>query len=75
MREAIGKDGERCDPPDSVTTIEDLIDWLAAKGDGYALAFADRDRLRAALDQRFVPLDTELGGAKELALFPPVTGG
>ncbi len=75
MREAIGKDGERCDPPDSVTTIADLIDWLAAEGGGYALAFADRDRLRAALDQRFVPFDTQLGGAKELALFPPVTGG
>jgi len=75
VREAIGSGGERVEPPVTVATIADLIDWLAARGGGYAEAFADRTRLRAALDQRFVPLDAPLGDARELALFPPVTGG
>lgn len=75
VREAIGSGGERVDPPASVETVANLIDWLAARGGGYAEAFADRGRLRAALDQRFVALDAPLGEARELALFPPVTGG
>lgn len=75
VREAIGSGGERVEPPVTVATIADLIDWLAARSGGYAEAFADRTRLRAALDQRFVPLDAPLGDARELALFPPVTGG
>ena len=75
VREAIGSGGEQVEPPGTVATIADLIDWLAARGGGYAEAFADRTRLRAALDQRFVPLDAPLGDARELALFPPVTGG
>jgi molybdopterin synthase sulfur carrier subunit len=75
VREAIGSGGERVDPPGSVETVANLIDWLAARGGGYAEAFADRGRLRAALDQRFVALDAPLGEARELALFPPVTGG
>ena len=75
IREAIGKDGEEVDPPAGVTTVAELADWLSGQGGGYADAFADRDRLRAASDQRFVPLDAPLGLAREVALFPPVTGG
>lgn len=75
VREAIGKGGERVDPPGSVVSVADLIDWLAARGGGYAEAFADRKRVRAAIDQKFVALDAPLKGARELALFPPVTGG
>jgi molybdopterin synthase sulfur carrier subunit len=75
VREAIGRDGERIEPPAEARTVADLIDWLAARGDGYACAFADRARLRAAVDQRFVPLDAAIAGAREVAIFPPVTGG
>ena len=75
VREAIGVDGEQVDPPDGIATVGELVDWLAARGGGYAEAFADRGRLRAALDQVFVTPDTPIGGARELALFPPVTGG
>ncbi len=75
VREAIGLDGETVSPPPGVATIADLIDWLGARGEPYASAFADRARLRAALDQRFVPLDAAIAGAREIALFPPVTGG
>lgn len=75
VREAIGQGGERVDPPADVVSVADLIDWLAARGGGYATAFERRDRLRAAVDQAFVPLDTSIAGAREVAIFPPVTGG
>ncbi|MEH3041612.1 MAG: molybdopterin converting factor subunit 1 [Sphingomonas paucimobilis] len=75
VREAIGMAGERVDPPSEVATVADLVEWLSARGGGYATAFADRHRLRTAVDQAFVPLDTPIAGAREVAIFPPVTGG
>ena len=73
VREAIGRDEEAVDAGNAAT-VGALIDRLAAT-EPYATAFAERDRLRAALDQRFVALDAPLAGAGELAIFPPVTGG
>ncbi len=55
--------------------MADLVDWLRGRSAGHAEAFADLRRLRAAIDQQFVPLDTPLGSAREVAIFPPVTGG
>ncbi|MEP9357698.1 molybdopterin converting factor subunit 1 [Sphingomonas sp. KR3-1] len=75
VREAVGVGQEHVDPPEAVRSVADLVDWLARQSPGHAAAFADPAKLRAALDQRFVPLDTPLNGAKEVALFPPVTGG
>ena len=73
--EAIGRDGETVDPPAEIADVAGLIGWLAARGGGYAEAFAEPARLRAAVDQSFAPLDTSIAGAGEIALFPPVTGG
>jgi sulfur-carrier protein len=75
VRERIGTGEEVVARPAPGTTIAQLLDGLAATSPGHDAAFADRARLRAALDQRFVPLDTAIGDATELALFPPVTGG
>lgn len=75
VREAVGHGQEQVDPPAAVTTVAQLIDWLSGQGDNYATAFADRARLRAAVDQQFVPLDHAIAGAHEIAIFPPVTGG
>jgi len=75
VREAIGCGQERVDPPASVATLRDLAAWLAERGGGYRAALGDPAKLRAAIDQRFVGLDTPLGTAREVALFPPVTGG
>jgi molybdopterin synthase sulfur carrier subunit len=75
VREAVGISGEQVAPPAGVTTVAALIDWLSTRSPAHASAFADRARLRAAVDQRFVPLDSPLGGAREVAIFPPVTGG
>lgn len=56
-------------------TIADFLLHHASNSPGHAAAFAKPDKLRAALDQQFVPLDTLIGNASELAIFPPVTGG
>ncbi|MCI4589798.1 molybdopterin converting factor subunit 1 [Sphingobium sp. BYY-5] len=75
VREAIGRDEEQVERPEAGATVADLIAIMAARGGGYVEALSDTSRLRAALDQRFVPLDTMIGDAREVALFPPVTGG
>ena len=75
VREAIGRDEEQVDRPAAGARIADLVEMLAARGGGYAQALGDPARLRAALAQRFAPLDTPIGEAREIALFPPVTGG
>jgi molybdopterin synthase sulfur carrier subunit len=75
VREAMGTGCETVDPPESVATVAGLLDWLAARDDRAAAAFADRGRLRAAVDQRFTGLDAPIRGAREVAIFPPVTGG
>ena len=75
VREAIGTGSETVDPPEGLASVSDLVDWLATRSEGHARAFADRARLRAAVDQVFVPLDAPLGQPREVAIFPPVTGG
>ena len=75
VREGVGSGEEQVDPPEAVRNVADLIEWLAQRSPGHAEALRDPARLRAAIDQRFVPLDALLGEAKEVALFPPVTGG
>jgi sulfur-carrier protein len=75
VRERIGIDGEETELPISLTSARDIADWLAARGGGYAAAFADISRVRCAVDQRMVGLDEAIGSAKEIAFFPPVTGG
>lgn len=75
VRERIGTGQERLDPPAAVQNVTDLIGWLATLSPGHAEALREPGRLRAAIDQKFVPLDAPLAGAREVALFPPVTGG
>lgn len=75
VREAVGTGAEEVDPPAEVTNVAALLDWLGARSPAHLAAFADRDRLRAAVDQVFVPLDASITGAHEVAIFPPVTGG
>lgn len=75
VRERIGTGEEQLEPPEALRTVADLADWLRSRSDGHAAALADLTKLRAAIDQRFVSLDTPLGPAREVAFFPPVTGG
>lgn len=75
VREKIGVGAETLDLPEGLATVSDLVAWLAGRSDGHAEAFAEPARLRAAIDQRFVALDSALGRPHEIAIFPPVTGG
>jgi sulfur-carrier protein len=75
VREAVGREAEERELPDNVLSIGDCVDWLAGQGENYAAAFADPSRLRFALDQHMVDEETLLEGGRELAIFPPVTGG
>lgn len=73
IRERIGKSKETVET--NAETIEDLINELCKMEQRYALAFSDLSALRVALDQTLVEIDTPLGNAKEIAFFPPMTGG
>ena len=75
MREAIGKSEEELGVPAEVTSVGGLVDWLSTLSEAHRVALADRARLRAAVNEQFVRLDAPLAGAREVALFPPVTGG
>ncbi|NNM76729.1 molybdopterin converting factor subunit 1 [Sphingomonas sp. ID1715] len=75
VRELVGIDAERLEPPATNTTLGELADWLAERSEHHRAALSDRGNLRAAVDQRFASWDTALAGAKEIAFFPPVTGG
>jgi molybdopterin converting factor subunit 1 len=75
LREKIGLGGEEILPPPEVETIGGLIEWLRARGPGYAAAFADQKLVRCAVDQDFAGPETAIAGTKEIAFFPPVTGG
>jgi molybdopterin synthase sulfur carrier subunit len=75
VRERIGKAEETIEPPAAVQTVGELIAWLTARGDEYAHAFATPKVIRAAIDHTHVQPDAAIAGAREIAFFPPMTGG
>lgn len=75
VREKIGRAGEELVVPGSVVTVGDLISWLKSKGSEYERAFENERVIRVALDQVHAQLETPLGNVREIAVFPPVTGG
>jgi molybdopterin synthase sulfur carrier subunit len=75
VRERIGVAEEEIAPPREVETIRQLIDWLAARGEGYEDAFANPKAIRAAIDKTHAGPDAPIGAACEIAFFPPMTGG
>ncbi len=75
IRERIGLEEETVDVPQTVESVRDLIEWLKTRDDGFAAAFEFPDIIRVALDQDHVEHDAPIGNAREIALFPPMTGG
>lgn len=75
VRQKVGLAEEMLTLPSDVSTVGDLISYLAGRGAGYAEAFADPARLRAAVNQDHVRFDASVCDADEVAFFPPVTGG
>jgi sulfur-carrier protein len=75
VRERIGKAEETLEPPADVRTVSELIAWLSDQGEGYAYAFEKPKVIRAAIDHTHVQADATIAGAREIAFFPPMTGG
>ena len=75
MRERVGKPEEEIDPPAGVRTIGELMAWLSERGEEYAYAFENAKVIRAAIDKTHVKPDAAITGAREVAFFPPMTGG
>ncbi len=75
VREKTGIGEETVDLPDEVKTVTDLIGWLKARGPEFEAAFEQSKIIRTALDQTHVTHDAAIAQAREIAFFPPVTGG
>jgi molybdopterin synthase sulfur carrier subunit len=75
VRERVGTAEEELDPPATVKTVGDLVAWLRERGEGYAYAFDKPTAVRAALDRVHARNDASITGVKEVAFFPPMTGG
>jgi len=75
VRERVGRTDEEVDVPAGATTIADLVRWLKGRGEEYAYAFENAAVIRAAIDRNHVKPDTAIAGAREIAFFPPMTGG
>ena len=73
VRERIGIPREKVTT--DAATVADLIEELKAREERYALAFSDLRALRVALDQELSDFSAPLGGVREVAFFPPMTGG
>ncbi|HBQ35238.1 MAG TPA: molybdopterin converting factor subunit 1 [Rhodobacteraceae bacterium] len=73
VRERVGLPREQVET--SAATVADLVEELKARQERYAAAFADVSALRVAVDQELCAFDTPLAGVREVAFFPPMTGG
>ena len=73
LRERIGLPREKVET--GAVTVADLIAELSARDERYALAFADLASVRVAVDQALCGFEAPLQGVREVAFFPPMTGG
>ena len=75
VRERVGKAEEILDLPSDVRTVGELMVWLSGRSESYAHAFETPKVIRAAIDHVHVKPETAIAGAREIAFFPPMTGG
>lgn len=75
IRERVGKPEETLALPASLATVADLLAWLRTRGPEYDHAFANAAVVRTAIDKAHVKPSTPIAGAREIAFFPPMTGG
>lgn len=73
LRERVGIPKEQIET--NATTVAELVDELRAREERYALAFSDMTAIKIAVDQELVDINTPLAGVREVAFFPPMTGG
>ncbi|MDR3495784.1 MAG: molybdopterin converting factor subunit 1 [Ancalomicrobiaceae bacterium] len=75
VRERIGRSEEEVEPPAAVTTAGELVLWLKSRDERSDYAFERPEVVRIAIDQLHVKPDARIAGAREIAFFPPMTGG
>ena len=75
VKEKVGHASEEVAIPENVATVAELIAWVKSRGPEFANAFEREQVIRAAIDQSHVRHDARIGHAREIAFFPPVTGG
>lgn len=75
VREKAGRAEETVELPAGARTVADVIAWLKTRGPEFASAFERDTVIRAAIDQTHVKHSAPVAGAREIAFFPPVTGG
>ncbi len=75
VRERVGKTDEEIDLPADLATVADLVRWLKSRGEEYAYAFENEAVVRVAVDHSHVKPEAPIAGAREIAFFPPMTGG
>ena len=73
LRERIGERKEKIET--TATTVAELVEELKSRSDAHALAFSDMRSVRVAIDQELSEMDAPIAGAREIAFFPPMTGG
>ncbi|MFT6932956.1 MAG: molybdopterin synthase sulfur carrier subunit [Paracoccaceae bacterium] len=73
LRERVGTGRDQIET--NAETVAELVAELRARDEGYEFAFSDLSAVRVAVDQELVELDAPLAGAREVAFFPPMTGG
>ncbi|MBO0663720.1 molybdopterin converting factor subunit 1 [Jiella sp. MQZ9-1] len=75
VRERIGIAEEEVSPPAEVTTVADLLLWLKGRGETFDAALQAPEIIRVAIDHEHVDHAEPIAGAREIAIFPPMTGG
>ena len=73
LRERIGERSEKIET--NASTVAELVEELKARSEAHALAFSDISSVRVAIDQDLTEMSASLVGAREVAFFPPMTGG
>lgn len=73
LRERVGESSETVET--GASTVAELVDELIARDERHALAFADLSAVRVAVDEELADLAAPLAGVREVAFFPPMTGG
>ncbi len=75
VRERVGVAEEIIDVPENILTVAALAAWLSQRDEGYASAFENPKLVRAAIDRVHAKPQDVIAGAREIAFFPPMTGG
>jgi molybdopterin synthase sulfur carrier subunit len=75
VREKVGHGMEEIELPERLATVADLVSWLRTRGPQFDEAFGRPELVRAAVDRVHVKPAAPIASAREIAFFPPVTGG